>query len=72
MKLAKQAEAERNKRFEEEQKEQVDLLVMEVRKLKEELAAVEYDHEEANYNKDLLHDLYENEVIDGDGNIIRK
>ena len=58
-KLAKQAEAERNKRFEEEQKEQVDLLVMEVRKLKEELAAVEYDHEEANHNRDLLHDLYE-------------
>ena len=45
---------------------------MEVRKLKEELAAVEYDHEEANHNRDLLHDLYENEVIDGDGNIIRK
>ena len=39
---------------------------MEVRKLKEELAAVKYDCEEANHNRDLLHDLYENEIINGD------
>ena len=44
---------------------------MKVRKLNEELAAVEYYREEANHNRDLLHYLYENEVIDSDGNIIR-
>ena len=71
-KLAKQAEAERIKRLEEEQKEQLDILVLEVQKLKEELAVADYEREEANRNKEILSNLYENEIIDNDGNVIQK
>ena len=71
-KLAKQAKAERIKRLEEEQKEQLDILVLEVQKLKEELAVADYEREEANRNKEILSNLYENEIIDNDGNVIQK
>ena len=71
-KLAKQAEAERIKRLEEEQKEQLDILVLEIQKLKEELAVADYEREEANRNKEILSNLYENEIIDNDGNVIQK
>ena len=71
-KLAKQAEAERIKKLEEEQKEQLDILVLEVQKLKEELAVADYEREEANRNKEILSNLYENGIIDNDGNVIQK
>ena len=52
------------------QQEHIENLKNEVKALKDDLLATVYDKHEADKNAELLNSLYQNKIIDKDGNLV--